>query len=65
MWMTDRDGKIINVPESGFDHSLDGVRYALTNLLKNKVDDFDYDSFEENELQHTKNVYNNLGIGEY
>lgn len=65
MWMTDRDGKIINVPESGFDHSLDGVRYALTNLLKNKVDDFDYQSFEENELQQTKNVYNNLGIGEY
>lgn len=29
LWTTDKDGKIINKPESGFDHSLDAVRYAL------------------------------------
>lgn len=29
LWMTDKEGKIINVPEGGLDHALDAVRYAL------------------------------------
>lgn len=29
LWQTDKNGKIINVPEPGFDHSLDAVRYAF------------------------------------
>lgn len=29
LWMTDKDGKIINTPEGGNDHALDAVRYAL------------------------------------
>jgi len=32
LWQTDKDGKIINVPEPGFDHSLDAVRYAVESL---------------------------------
>lgn len=35
LWKTDKDGKILNVPESGFDHSLDAIRYGMTSLLKN------------------------------
>lgn len=30
MWMQDRDGKITNTPESGWDHALDALRYALS-----------------------------------
>ncbi len=29
LWTTDKDGKIINVPEPGNDHALDAVRYGL------------------------------------
>lgn len=29
LWQTDRDGKIINVPEAGNDHALDAIRYCL------------------------------------
>lgn len=29
LWQTDKNGKIINVPEPGFDHALDAVRYAF------------------------------------
>lgn len=29
LWSTDKDGKIINVPYVGFDHSMDAIRYAL------------------------------------
>lgn len=43
--MTDRDGKIVNVPESGWDHSMDGIRYALVNLLKKPTNNFDSSSF--------------------
>ena len=32
LWMVDRNGKILNVPEDGNDHSMDGIRYALTSL---------------------------------
>lgn len=32
-WRRDKDGKIINVPEGGFDHHMDGIRYALQSLL--------------------------------
>jgi phage terminase large subunit len=30
LWRTDKDGKIINEPEAGFDHSMDAIRYALS-----------------------------------
>lgn len=32
LWTTDKDGKIINQPEGGFDHLLDAMRYAIMNL---------------------------------
>lgn len=34
MWMEDKDGKIINVPEAGADHFMDAARYAMQSLLK-------------------------------
>lgn len=32
LWATDKNGKILNEPDAGFDHSLDAVRYAITSL---------------------------------
>lgn len=32
LWETDKNGKILNVPESGFDHSMDAIRYAMSTL---------------------------------
>lgn len=29
LWQTDKEGRIINVPDGGFDHSMDAIRYAL------------------------------------
>src|SRR3990167_4983299 len=34
LWETDKDGKILNVPEHTFSHSQDAIRYALTSLIK-------------------------------
>ena len=34
LWMTDKDGKIINEPEHTFSHSMDAIRYGLVSLLK-------------------------------
>ena len=31
-WMVDKDGNTLNVPKPGFDHSIDGIRYALTSF---------------------------------
>lgn len=38
LWQTDKDGKTINVPEGGFDHALDAVRYKLSSVLKPKYE---------------------------
>jgi len=34
LWETDKDGKILNVPEHIFSHSMDAIRYALTSIIK-------------------------------
>jgi len=32
-WKTDKDGHVINVPEPGFDHSMDALRYAIESTV--------------------------------
>lgn len=32
LWKTDKDGKILNVPEAGWDHAMDAIRYGLESL---------------------------------
>jgi phage terminase large subunit len=40
LWDTDKQGKTLNVPESGLDHALDAVRYALVSFKPNTHDPF-------------------------
>jgi phage terminase large subunit len=35
LWSTDKEGRIINVPESGFDHTMDAIRYGLDSYIMN------------------------------
>ena len=37
LWETDRDGKVLNVPEHQFSHSMDAGRYAMTSIIKQPV----------------------------
>jgi phage terminase large subunit len=32
LWETDKNGKILNVPEHQFSHSMDSIRYAITSM---------------------------------
>ena len=34
LWEVDKDGKILNVPEHTFSHSMDAIRYGLSSLIK-------------------------------
>ena len=36
LWMTDKEGKIINKPEDIFNHLMDAVRYAIASGQKQK-----------------------------
>ena len=46
LWRVDRDGRQLPEPEGGNDHALDAIRYALTSLLGNNLeDDDDEDDF--------------------
>ena len=40
LWQMDKDEKIINVPGVGFDHHMDGIRYAIVSLANRQDDDF-------------------------
>lgn len=33
LWQTDKDGKIINTPELGWDHANDAIRYSLESMI--------------------------------
>lgn len=37
LWKTDNDGKILNVPDVGFDHSMDAIRYGLDSYKPRQV----------------------------
>src|SRR3990167_3808248 len=39
LWMTDKDGKIINEPEPGRDHCMDALRYAFDGLRPKEEDE--------------------------
>jgi hypothetical protein len=32
--MVDKTGKTTNVPEGGYDHTMDAIRYAITSIMK-------------------------------
>lgn len=36
MWETDKNGKVLNVPEHAFKHSMDATAYAMTSLVPEK-----------------------------
>lgn len=38
-WSTDRNGRIINTPEAGFDHAMDAGRYAMASIRPDDADD--------------------------
>lgn len=39
LWMTDKDGRLINEPEPGRDHALDAARYAFDGLRPQEIED--------------------------
>ena len=34
LWMTDKNGKVLPVPEGGYDHTMDAIRYGLTSVFR-------------------------------
>jgi phage terminase large subunit len=55
-WMEDKEGNIINVPKPGYDHSMDGIRYAITFLKPNAVKDVKEEDYEDD------TIYSTIGI---
>lgn len=39
LWMTDKDGKVLNQPDHTWSHSMDAVRYAMESLKPNEDDE--------------------------
>lgn len=40
LWTEDKDGRILNEPEGGFDHALDAIRYAMSSFQPSIPDRF-------------------------
>jgi phage terminase large subunit len=54
LWSTDRDGKILNIPEGGNDHVLDAVRYAMSSIKKPYDEDGEKQRMMRIALHHRK-----------
>ena len=61
LWKTDKDWKVLNVPEWWLDHALDWMRYALTSLLKRPESNFDSRKFLQNEARN-KNIFSDIWL---
>lgn len=59
MWMTDKDGKLLKVPQDGNDHSMDGLRYGITNILQ--VDAIS-EPEEEEDPPEEEPLYESIGV---
>lgn len=55
LWMSDKNGKIINEPEKINDHHMDGIRYALSTLGKAEQAKGYWDRIWANELDEVDN----------
>lgn len=55
LWMTDKNGKILNVPETAFKHSMDAINYGLDSY-KPTNNDFEK-IMEQNEAEYISNPY--------
>lgn len=55
LWLTDRDGRVTNTPEDGFNHAMDAIRYGLETYRT--VEDRRNEYIEE-----SKPLYNEIGI---
>lgn len=55
LWMTDKDGKILNVPERAFKHSMDAISYGLDSYkpVNNEFDKI----VQQNEAEYIDNPY--------
>ncbi len=53
LWETDKEGKILNVPEHTFSHSMDAIRYAVVSLKGTRTQahvHYSYSSMPRNNL---------------
>lgn len=46
LWLTDKNGKILNEPDGGFEHAMDAVRYRLVSLVKGNTGDMEQERAE-------------------
>lgn len=70
MWEVDKDGKVLNVPEHTFSHSMDAIRYALnpknshTDFDKSKLPQFNQQTMAAYEIGWIRAGLNTVGLGE-
>lgn len=61
LWMTDRDGRMLNEPEDCYNHSLDAARYAFSTVRIQRTDVRqsinDYEMSVDSFLAGTRNLY--------
>lgn len=61
LWMTDKNGKVLNEPEHIWSHSMDAIRYAITSLIKTgiigKETEADYEKAANKYIKGKENSY--------
>lgn len=62
LWMTDKNGRILNDPEHTFSHSMDAIRYGLVSLIKKGTIKQETETEREKALQNYINSSPNTRI---
>lgn len=65
LWEIDKDGKILNIPQDGFNHCMDAIRYAFSKyksaIPKKEYQQPEYEGYSEFELRtRNENINNNI-----
>lgn len=61
MWKTDKEGRVLTIPEGGNDHLLDALRYGMTSLKKNPSNNISNEQWDSL-FGVNDNLYDDIGI---
>lgn len=62
LWMTDKNGKILNEPEDAFNHAMDAVRYAFSTIKVDRKSDLTAYNTSVETYNRPKPLFTALGV---
>jgi len=62
LWLVDKNGRVLNIPEEGFNHCMDAIRYAVSSMFGLNNQPFAEDLIERRQEEEILNEYKQYGV---